>query len=253
MDALVGHTGFVGGNLAAQHDFAAHFNSRSIDAIRGRRFETLVFAGAQGVKWWANANAAADWAGIARAVDCLSEVEARQVILISTVDVLPVVAGIDESFDPSGLPNHAYGANRLRLEAAMAARFADLTVVRLPGLTGPGLRKNIIFDLMHGNMVDRIDPGARFQFYDLNRLWADIAIVRASRMRLVHLVPEPLPTQAIADRLFPSAVLGSSPPGGSVAYDVRTRHAELFGSPDQYLYNASEAMDRIAVHVAGPG
>src|SRR5581483_3428399 len=38
-DALIGHTGFVGGNLAAQHPFHTWFNSKNIEAIRGHRFE----------------------------------------------------------------------------------------------------------------------------------------------------------------------------------------------------------------------
>ena len=34
-DAIIGHTGFVGGNIAAQHHFDARFNSKagSIPAI----------------------------------------------------------------------------------------------------------------------------------------------------------------------------------------------------------------------------
>lgn len=46
-DAIVGHTGFVGGNLCAQHVFEAKYNSKNIQDIAGKHFDTLVFAGAR--------------------------------------------------------------------------------------------------------------------------------------------------------------------------------------------------------------
>ncbi|MSP68551.1 MAG: hypothetical protein EXQ96_10810, partial [Alphaproteobacteria bacterium] len=63
VDALVGHTGFVGGNLLQQHAFGALYNSRTIDQIRGTQVATLVFAGAAAL-------ARGDLLGIAGAVAC---------------------------------------------------------------------------------------------------------------------------------------------------------------------------------------
>jgi hypothetical protein len=251
MDALVGHTGFVGGNLARQHEFHARYNSRNVGDMAGGRFATLVFAGAQGKKWWANQNPAADWAGIETAVDAMASVTAERAILISTIDVVPLVTGADESFDCSGLPTHAYGANRLRLESAMRSLFPKLMVVRLPALTGWNLRKNIIFDLVHDNMVDQIDPASRFQFYDLERLWQDIATGSDAGLDLVHLVTEPVITGNIVARFFPHAVIGDPPASGSADYDFRTRHAELFGGRAGYIYDSSEVLRRIGAYVAG--
>ena len=44
MDALIGYTGFVGGNLHRQHAFDALFNSKNIEEIRGRSFARIVHA-----------------------------------------------------------------------------------------------------------------------------------------------------------------------------------------------------------------
>src|SRR5271166_3416327 len=250
MDALVGHTGFVGGNLARQHDFHAHYNSRNIGDIAGGHFAKLVFAGAQGKKWWANQNPAADWAGIEAALDAMASVTAERVILISTIDVVPPVAGADETFDCSNQPTHAYGANRLRLESAMRSLFPKLMVVRLPALTGWNLRKNIIFDLLHDNMVDQIDPASRFQFYDLDRLWRDIGIASDAGLDLVHLVTEPALTGTIVARFFPGAAIGEPPATGSANYDFRTRHAEVFGGTAGYIYDSSEVFRRIGAYIA---
>lgn len=249
MDALIGHTGFVGGNLARQHGFSARYNSSNIGEIAGRRFGTLVFAGAQGKKWWANQNPAEDWAGIETALHAMAGVTAERAILISTIDVVPQVAGADEGFDCASLPTHAYGKNRLRLEAAMRELFPGLMVLRLPALTGWDLRKNILYDLVHDNMVDRIDPASRFQYYDLHRLWADIGTASRAGLDLVHLVTEPLRTRDIVERFFPGAATGEPPSAGSADYDFRTRHDAAFGGAGGYIYGGDEAMRRIGAYV----
>jgi hypothetical protein len=250
MDALVGHTGFVGGNLIRQHDFAACYNSTNIGDIAGNRFRTLVFAGAQAKKWWANQNPEQDWAGIQRALEAMVSVTAERVILISTIDVVPQVAGADESFDCATASTHPYGENRLRLEAAMRAQFANVMIVRLPALSGWGLRKNILYDLAHDNMVDKIDPASRFQFYDLHRLWNDIEIASSAGLDLVHLVTEPVLTADIVARFFPGKTVGKPPPAGSASYDLHTRHAAAFGGARGYIYDAQEVLRRTGNWVA---
>ncbi len=56
--------------------------------------------------------------------------------------------------------------------------------MRLPGLYGPGLKKNVIFDFLHDNDVHKIDSRGVFQFYDTTRLWRDLEIaVRTTSFR----------------------------------------------------------------------
>jgi hypothetical protein len=250
MDALIGHTGFVGGNLLRQHRFDACFNTSNIETIAGRDFGTLVFSGAQAKKWWANQNPEADRAGIQRALDAMRGVTARRVILISTIDVVPQVPGADEGFDFTAHATHPYGEHRLWLEQELRARYPDMLTVRLPGLFGPGLQKNILYDLLHDNMVDRIDPAARFQFYDLTALWADIARAQAAGLALVHLVPAPVRTADIVARFFPGAKIAAPPRSGSPSYDFRTRHAAVFGGRDGYIHDADEVFRRLAAFIA---
>ena len=87
MRGLIGHTGFVGSNLARQTRFDATYNSANIESIAGREFELLVIAGVRAEKWIANRNPDQDKAGIDRLLQALSTARAKQVILISTVDV----------------------------------------------------------------------------------------------------------------------------------------------------------------------
>jgi len=250
MDALIGHTGFVGGNLLRQHRFDACFNTSNIETIAGRDFGTLVFSGAQAKKWWANQNPVEDRAGIQRALDAMRGVTASRVVLISTIDVVPQVAGADESFDCAAHRTHPYGEHRLWLEQELRARYPDMLTVRLPGLFGPDLRKNILYDLLHDNQVDKIDPAARFQLYDLTALWTDIARAQQAGLSLVHLVPAPVLTGDIVARFFPGARVGTPPASGSPSYDFRTRHAAVFGGSGGYIQDAEEVFRRLAAFIA---
>ena len=244
--ALIGHTGFVGGNLARQADFSACFNSQNIEEIAGRAFDRLVFAGAQAKKWWANQQPEEDWAGIARALDAMSDVTAERPVLISTVDVL----GASDAHANEGTPVeinglHAYGLNRRRLEEAFHKQFDHGLIIRLPGLFGPGLKKNVLYDLAQGNLLDKINRDSWFQYYDLGRLDADIARAEEHDLQLVHLFTEPIETGAIIDRFFPGKAIGADA-APAAHYDYRTRHGELFGGDACYVERAGQVMARLA-------
>jgi hypothetical protein len=58
--ALIGHTGFIGRNLACQQTWDACFNRQDIDAIRSRSFELVVCAGLPSNRWLANGNPGGD-------------------------------------------------------------------------------------------------------------------------------------------------------------------------------------------------
>lgn len=244
--ALVGYTGFVGSNLAAQHKFDALYNSRNIEDIAGLTFDVLVFAGAQSKKWWANANPEEDRDGIRLAIDALSSVKAESVVLISTIDVIPSgerfkgeLADCDvEAMEP-------YGRNRRYLERFFEERFAGAVVARLSGLFGPGLKKNVIYDLLHDNLLEKINPESAFQYYDTTRLWDDLSIAMREKLRLVHLFPEPVATHTILTRFFPEKDVGRAP-SPAAHYDYRTRHGRLFGGTDDYIESSESVLTRLA-------
>lgn len=246
---LIGHTGFVGSNLARSHDFDLRVNSGSIGTLRGGTFGTIVCAGVSAVKWKANRDPEADAAGIARLTEVLETVRAAQMILISTVDVLRDPAGADEA-RPAGTEGlHPYGLHRLQLEGWMAERFPVTRVLRLPALFGPGLRKNILYDLQTGNMPGAINPASRFQWYPVTRLWQDIGTMIRADLDLLHLATEPVRTEAILRRFFPGAAVGTDP-APVAEYDFRTRHAEIFGATGPYMMRADAVMAALGAYLA---
>ena len=246
-DALIGHTGFVGGNLLRQRPFAACYNSSNIETIAGGEFDLLVCSGARAEKWKANQDPRGDREGIERLRAALAGVRARHLVLISTVDVYPEPAGVDED-EPIELERcHPYGRHRLELERFAADHF-DTTVIRLPGLFGTGLKKNVIFDFLNGNDVARIDSRGVFQFYGLDRLWRDVQRTMERGIPLLNVATEPVSVREVAARAFGvefgNPVLASPP-----RYDFRTKHAAALGGHDGYLYDAPTTLRDIAAFV----
>lgn len=245
---LIGHTGFVGGNLAAQAPFDETYNSRNFRDMAGRGFGLVVCSGVSAVKWQANRDPEGDRARIAELEAVLSKVHADRFVLISTVDVYPVPRRVDEMSDCRVQPNHPYGAHRLAFEESVREMFPGALVLRLPALFGPGLRKNVVYDLMHDNCLEAINPDSAFQWYDLARLWADIEAAGRADLRLANLAVEPVRTGDIIDRLFPGKRDGSKA-GVASTYDVRTAHAAAFGGEGGYVMGAGEVLERLAAFV----
>jgi nucleoside-diphosphate-sugar epimerase len=239
MRALIGHSGFIGGNLSRQSNFDAMFNSTNIDQLRGGDFDEIVCAAPAAEKWKANADPEGDAQSIARLETVLGETKARRFILISTVDVYPHPRDVDErtEVDDSGAP---YGRHRLRLERFVRERFDDAIVLRLPGLFGPGLKKNALFDLLHDHQVERIDGRGVFQFYDVGNLTGDIERCIDEQIHLINIATEPLPIADIARELFGRELaIGSGKPP---LYDVQTVHAASWNRSGQYLYGRDEVI-----------
>jgi hypothetical protein len=240
-DGLIGHSGFVGGTLLRQTAFDGRFRSTNIGDIEGQSFDTLVCAGAPAQKWIANREPEADRQQIEGLIGHLRGVRARTVILISTVDVFASPIAVDESTDVVEEGLHAYGLHRRGLEKFVASHFERHLIVRLPGLVGPGLRKNVVFDFLNDNNLQAIDSRGVFQFYPMVNLWADIQTALNAGLKLVHLTAEPVSVGDVSALGFgrPFSNAPAQVPG---RYDMRTRHAGLFGGAGPYQYSVRETL-----------
>lgn len=244
-NGLIGYTGFVGQNLCLSTNSFDHlYNTQNIDLIRGQQFNLLVCAAPQAKKWWANQNPEADWSIIQTLIQNLEAVQAERFILLSTIDVFPTIVDADESFDCASRDNHAYGQHRLKLEQAVIQHFPRCHIVRLPGLFGHGLKKNIIFDLLHHNQVNKINPNSQFQWYDLKDLWSDLQNIMQVEISLIVLATEPISTREINNRFFPELVIGTEA-APIVTYDIHTRYAEIFDSQSNYIRSKVQILERL--------
>jgi nucleoside-diphosphate-sugar epimerase len=242
--ALIGHTGFVGGLLASRASFDLLIHRANLEELRDRSLERVVCAGLPAAKWIANRDPQADRANVTVLQDVLRTVTARSFVLISTIDIYPRIRDANEDFDCTGIPNHAYGLHRLEFEAFVRRQFPHATILRLPALFGPGLRKNVIFDLLNGNQLELINPESEFQWYPLEHLPRDIDLAEASELPLANLFTEPVPTRVILDRFFPRVAVGAKAQAAA-HYDLHTRHARVFGGSGGYVMSAASVLEEL--------
>jgi len=147
--ALIGYTGFVGGNLDLQYEFSDKYNSKNINEIVGQSYDFCICAGVKAQKWVANQNPEQDWNEIQSLINLLEQATISRFVLISTVDVYPRPFEVNEDSNINLSELQAYGLNRLRLEEWAKAHYIDYLIIRLPGLFGQNIKKNFIHDILH--------------------------------------------------------------------------------------------------------
>lgn len=243
-NALVGYSGFVGSTLLKQQKFDSLYRSTNIEDIKGSKFNLVVCAGAPAQKWLANKDPVRDAEVIDNLISCLDEIECEMFVLVSTVDVFkdPFNVNEDTPIDTHNL--HAYGLNRYRLEQFVQKKFSRHLIVRLPGLVGPGLRKNIIYDFHNNNDISKIESRNVFQFYPMVNLWSDITKSIDNNIKLVHLTAEPISVAQIAKDGF-GFTFDIQQASNIVSYDMRSKYALIFGGTNDYQYTSKETVQAV--------
>ncbi len=247
MNALIGATGFVGSTLLKQASFKHCYNTKNIGQIRGKSFDVVVCAGAPAQKWIANRAPEADLKNIEALIEELKTVRCKSFILISTVDVFAAPDGVDEGSPVEEEGLNPYGLHRRRLEKFVESQFSNHLIVRLPGLVGPGLRKNVIFDFLNTNNLHAVESRGVFQFYPMVNLWYDIRTALDAGLRLVHLTAAPTSVADVSLLGFGRA-FRQELPGVPASYDMRTRYAALFGAHGDYQYSVRETIQAVRAY-----
>ena len=246
-NALIGCSGFVGSTLLKQAAFEGLYRSTNIGEIEGGSFDTVVCAGAPAQKWIANREPETDRKKIEGLIGHLKSVKCKTFILISTVDVFKNAIAVDEEtpVDQTGL--HAYGLHRRLLEEFVESHFPNHLIVRLPGLVGPGLRKNVIFDFLNNNNLHAIESRSVFQFYPMVNLWYDIQHALNAGLSLIHLTAVPLSVAEVSRQGF-GKPFDQELTGAPIIYDMRTRHSKIFGVEGAYQYSIRETIQAIRAY-----
>lgn len=246
-NALIGYTGFVGSTLLKQTCFQDYYRSINIGDIAGQHYNTVVCAGAPAQKWIANREPEADKVKIEALISHLKLVTSKTFILISTIDVFKNPIDVDEGTTVNEDDLQAYGLHRRMLEKFVENHFTNYLIVRLPGLVGPGLRKNVIFDFLNENNLHAIDSRGVFQFYPMVNLWYDIVIALNAGLKLIHLTAQPVRVADISAQGFGKS-FDQAQVNNPASYDMRTQYAHLFGSSGHYQYTARETIQAVRTY-----
>jgi nucleoside-diphosphate-sugar epimerase len=248
--AVIGSTGFVGGNLIGQVGAADGYNSKNIEDIAGRSYDLVFCAGARAEMWKINQDPETDRANNKRLTDNLAKAKIDHLVLISTVGVYPApIVGVDEDspIDTAKLP--PYGVHHLELEQFCAKHFKT-TIVRLPGLFGRSIKKNIVYDFLHDNNVEQIDAESVYQFYNLGRLWSDIQTVMRAKLELVNFATPPTSVREVARAAFGMEFTNRLEGKTPAHFDFRTKHAGIFGGAGGYMTSKHEVLAELKDFVA---
>ena len=252
MNAIVGYSGFVGSNLLQFYKFDFFYNSKNFIEAKNKTFETIFFCGIPAVKWKANKNPEEDYNTIESIKLILNTINVNKIILISTIDVYEKV---DKEFNEDSLinfnENHTYGKNRFLFENYVKNNFDDYHIIRLPGLFGKGLKKNIIYDLINNNNIEQIPYNSEFQWYYLDWLKKDIEIVLNNNIKICNFFTEPIHTKEIIksfkkiygkDYEFQIEHLGLNTK--KINYNTCSKFSNLFGY-NKYIRTSSEVLQAI--------
>ncbi len=247
-NALIGYTGFVGGNLVRQAPFEGLYNSKNVDSIAGKTYDLVVCAGAPADRWKANRDPEADGKAIGKLTAALEQANAAQLVLLSTADVYPSPVEVDEGSEIDSEHATPYGRHRFGLEVFLSARFNTL-VVRLPAPYGDGLKKSVLLDFLQDRNLETVHADSAYQFYGVDRLWADIQVALEARLRLVNFATEPISVHELAKEVFGMAFDNRPPELNPVRSDIRSRFAGALGGRDGYLQAKEQVLAGISAFV----
>lgn len=242
--ALIGSTGFVGSTLLSQREFDFCYHSTDIADIDNKEFDLVICAAAPAKKWYANLHPNDDRACIDSLIDHLKTVRAKKFILISTVDVFKSPVNVDENSNIILDDLNPYGYNRRRLELFVEKYFSSNLIVRLPGLVGSGLKKNIIYDFKNHNEIEKIESDNVFQFYPMKNLLKDINKADELGLDLVHLTACPVSVKEVAKFAF-DLDFNNHTGKPLISYDFKTVYGTLFGKIRDYQYDKEESLKAI--------
>ena len=230
MNALIGHTGFVGSNILKQKNFDFCYNSKNISSIRNNTFDLVVCAGVSSVKWKANKNPKEDYRQIVKLIEDLNTIKFNKFVLISTIAVYD---------NPTDNP---YGRNRLYLENYLINNYENVSIVRLPSVFGEGLKKNALYDLKNKDFRYLPHIDSTFQYYDLSDIWNDIEIVIKNNLKAVNFATTPIKFSKVLSMFSYNKIPIDKP---LINEDMRTIHSKYWGKEGHYLYTEKQVCSKL--------
>jgi nucleoside-diphosphate-sugar epimerase len=221
--AVLGAEGFVGSAFVAHLSREAGVELLPVtrtnyERATGRRYDVVVDCSGNSRKYVADEDPAGEFArSVAHRLRTLLDFPAGLQLHISSVDVYsdltsPETTHEDASID-LGRSSH-YGFHKLLAEELVQHYAPHWLILRLAGMVGPGLRKNPVYDILHGQPL-RIHPDSRYQFLataDVARIGWELAR-REIRHEFVNVCGDglvsPREIAAMAGRSLDLSLLGA--------------------------------------------
>ena len=223
-NGLIGYTGFVGSVVESMFKFDSFYNRSNIYDLPKNNFDLLVCAAPTGIRLFARKNPMDDLDFILLLIDHLRKTKIKNFILLSTIDVI-------------AKPNTIYGMNRKILEGWVKTNVDNYSIIRMPTLIHPDIKKNILYDLKHKQWLEKLNPESTVQYYDLTKLKTDINYAIDNDIQELNLFSEPIKNQEVVDRFFSGTQIGAQC-APVQTYDIKPQmfnKQEIFASMEKYF------------------
>jgi nucleoside-diphosphate-sugar epimerase len=168
---ILGGDGFVGSAFARYcqtHNLEFKVVERdSYDQFVGSSCDVLINANGNSKKFLAREDPMEEFSQSVRSVRAsLVDIKAGLYVHLSTCDVYPDCSSPDttrETLIPDVATQSAYGFHKYLAEQCVRHAASRWLIARLGGMVGPGMKKNPVFDILHGQPL-WLDPASRLQF-----------------------------------------------------------------------------------------
>lgn len=173
---LIGGEGFVGSAYARllartgiEHAIITRAN---YDHLVGQHCDVLINANGNSKKFMADRDPKWEFAAsVSSVVASLHDFKADRYVFLSSGDVYPsqenpAVTAEDQVIDRRSVSR--YGLHKLTAEDMVRAVHPRPLVMRMGGFVGPGLKKNAIYDMIHGPTL-WLHPDSELQFISTDR------------------------------------------------------------------------------------
>lgn len=168
---IIGGRGFVGSA------FARLFQRRQIpfeiitrlnyESFKGRHCDILINANGNSKKFLANKDPVSEFAAsVTSVVDTLHSISFSQYILCSTCDVYPDLGNPMMNREDAAIQTDLlsrYGFHKYLAEQLVQREADNYLIIRFGGFVGEGLKKNPIYDILHGGPL-WLDPDSELQY-----------------------------------------------------------------------------------------
>lgn len=253
MNILIGNTGLVGKTLKKNINFDLEFNSKNIcdfdkSVIDG---SNLWLSCLPATKWMVNKDIGGDINNINSIINIIKNKSYNKIYLISTIDVY---SDSPKHSNENYFPNFKslnYGSNRLLFEHLVTelVKYEKINIFRLPALFSKDIKKNILYDLINSNNVNKININSKYQWYNLDNLVSDMEKLSLSFPSdiVFNIFTEPIDTIDIVN-LFPNHIGSVINSGFGVEYDYMTKYSQsgYLYKKDEIIYNIKKLIDEFS-------
>lgn len=229
MKLLIGNTGLIGSTLKEKIKFDLEFNSSNMNKFESSVVDScdLYLACLPATKWIVNKNILKDLNNINQIINQLSTKKYNNIYLFSTIDIYSFCDLQANEDNHPIIKNLNYGINRFLFERMVdeLLKYNNLKIFRLPALFNKNIKKNILFDLLNNNNIDKININSYFQWYNLDNLATDIYKYNNEYKteKIFNLFPEPLSTEEIV-KFFPYFKNKFKFSDNKIIYDYKTKY-----------------------------